>query len=304
MRLYSALIGLSLIWGMSFVFIKWLLEPAGPWGTVFLRCFAAVVILLPFLWMKRDKITKPIPWKPMLIVGVFNAGLPWGLIALSETQINSSTAAVLNALTPICTGLVGFLFFSILLKKRQWLGIGLGFAGILVLMEFNVGQLFHESFVGIGTMVLTTISYGFATQYTKKHLQSTSVLLLTTCSLAAGALVGFVGTIFTGTTAGLKPALLTDPLILFAIVGLGCFGSGIAHLIFYYIIKNSSAEFATSVTYLVPITAMIWGYVLLDEPITKNLAIGLLIIFAGVYLATRKPKKEREMSEQRMTEEA
>ncbi|MFC7322798.1 DMT family transporter [Halobacillus campisalis] len=291
MRLYSALIGLSLIWGLSFVFIKWLLDPVGVWGTVFLRCSAGALILLPLLWAKRKQIVRPIPWKSLVFVGIFNAGIPWGFIAWSETEIHSSTAAVMNALTPICTGLVGFLFFSIVLKKRQWVGIAVGFAGILVLMEFNILELFRESFIGIGTMIIATISYGFASQFTKKYLQGTAILLVTTCSLFVAAVVGFIGMLFTGTVSQLSGETLGEPVVWISIIGLGCFGSGIAHLLFYYMVKNGSAEFATSVTYLIPITAMIWGYVLLEEPITSNLVAGLVIIFLGVYLATRKPKQ-------------
>ncbi|MFC7061948.1 DMT family transporter [Halobacillus seohaensis] len=291
MRLYSALVGLSLIWGLSFVFIKWLVDPIGVWGTVFLRCLAGGLILLPFLWAKRKSIVRPIPWKALLFVGIFNAGVPWGFIAWSETEIHSSTAAVMNALTPICTGLVGFLFFSIVLKRRQWGGIVLGFFGILVLMEFNIVELFNESFIGIGTMILATISYGVASQFTKRHLQETGVILITTCSLFIAAFVGLIGMLFTGSVSRISWDLFSEPLVWLSIIGLGCFGSGIAHLLFYYMVKSGSAEFATSVTYLIPVTAMIWGYVLLEEPITNYLVLGLLIIFIGVYLATRKPRK-------------
>ncbi len=290
MRLYGALAGLSLIWGLSFVFIKLLVDPVGLWGTVFLRCFAGAIIVLPFLWFNRKKIVRPIPFKSLAVVGIFNAGLPWGLIALSETQINSSTAAVLNALTPICTSLIGYMFFSILLKKRQWAGVLLGFIGILVLMNFNVRELFNESFIGVGTMVLAAISYGFASQYTKKYLQNTGVFLITACSLIAGTVIGGVGVIASGSARQFVSASFTDPLIIIAIIGLGCFGSGIAHLLFYYLVTQGSAEFATSVTYLIPITAMVWGYVLLGEAVTSHLLAGLFIIFFGVYLASRKPK--------------
>ncbi|KIL49577.1 DMT family transporter [Jeotgalibacillus soli] len=287
-RLYGALIALSLIWGLSFVFIKWLVEPAGVWGTVFLRCMAGALILLPILWVKRKQIRRPIPWKALILVGIFNAGLPWGLIALSETQINSNTAAVLNALTPICTGLIGFLFFSIELSRRQWGGIIIGFAGILVLMEFSVSQLFSHGFVGVGTMILAALCYGFASQYTRKYVKDAGVLLITIYSLVVGGIVGLVGIWFSG------PIHLTgtfDPLFILSVIGLGCFGSGIAHLLFYYMLTKGSPEFATTVTYLVPITAMIWGSVLLNESISANLAIGLMIIFFGVYIATKKPRK-------------
>ncbi|MFJ7365890.1 EamA family transporter [Peribacillus frigoritolerans] len=75
LRLYGALIGLSLIWGLSFVFMKWLLPPAGIWGIVFLRCLAGAVVLLPILWWKRREINWNLPWKALVVVGIFNCGL-------------------------------------------------------------------------------------------------------------------------------------------------------------------------------------------------------------------------------------
>jgi drug/metabolite transporter (DMT)-like permease len=287
MRLYSALISLSMIWGLSFVFIKWLTESAGVWGTVFFRCLAGAIILMPFLWIKRKQIVRPIPWKALIIVGVFNAGLPWGLISLSETQITSNTAAVLNALTPLFSGLIGVMVFSKALSKKQWLGIIMGFAGILVLMEFNIKLLLGENFIGIGTMILATISYGFASQYTKKHLGDTGVLLITTCSLTVGAAIGFFGSLVTG---HIPFHVEWNSYMFMSVIGLGCFGSGIAHLLFYYLMTKGSPEFATTVTYIIPVTAMIWGSVLLNEAVTKNIILGLTIIFVGIYFSSGTSK--------------
>ncbi|MCA0971986.1 EamA family transporter [Halobacillus litoralis] len=288
MNKYTALIGLSFIWGLSFVFIKYLVEPAGVWGTVFLRCSAGALVLVPFVWKKREEMKNGLPWKALLLVGIFNAGVPWGLIALSETQINSSTAAVLNALTPICTALIGFAFFSVVLKKQQWAGVLLGFVGVLAIIDFQVGALFTNNLVGIGTMVAATVCYGFASQYTKRHLQHTGILVVATATLLVGAGVGLLGMLVSGN--GLSSALITDPYAVISVVGLGCLGSGVAHLLFFYMVKEGSAEFATSVTYLIPLTAMVWGYVLLDEPVSGHLISGLLLIFIGVFLATRGKK--------------
>ncbi|WP_347942197.1 EamA family transporter [Peribacillus simplex] len=289
LRLYGALIGLSLIWGLSFVFMKWLLPPAGIWGIVFLRCLAGAVVLLPILWWKRSEINWKLPWTALVVVGIFNCGLAWGLIALSETEINSSTASILNATTPIWTGIIGFIIFSYVLTARQWMGILIGFFGILVLMDFQVGQLFGKEFIGIGTMLLASTCYGFAGQYTKRFLSSTSILVITTFTLLTGAFIGLIWMLITGP---IKPVMLMDPLTIFSIVGLGCFGSGLGQLIYFYINKNGSPELAATVTYLIPASAMVWGYVLLGEAINPNVIIGLLIIFAGVYLSSKKSKEK------------
>ena len=287
MRVYIALIALSLIWGLSFVFISILSEPAGVWGTVFLRCTAGALLLLPLLWLKRKEIIKPIPWKALVVVGVVNAGLPWGLIALSQTQINSSLAAVLNAFTPIFTGLIGLLFFGSILLKQQWLGIALGFVGILIIMDFDVSLLFGESFVGIGTMILATMCYGFSSHYVRKHLKDAGIIFITTCTLIVGAIVGGLMMLFTNANQLQTLSQHLNGEIVFAVIGLGFFGSGIAHLLFFYIMKERSAEFATSVTYLIPISAIFWGYFLLKEPISAHMIVGLVVILCGVYLTTR-----------------
>ncbi|WP_075618605.1 DMT family transporter [Paenisporosarcina indica] len=287
MRVYVALVALSLIWGLSFVFISILSEPAGVWGTVFIRCIAGAILLLPILWFKRKDIMKPVPWKALMVVGVANAGLPWGLIALSQTQINSSLAAVLNAFTPIFTGILGLLFFGSILLKQQWIGIAIGFVGILIIMKFDISLLFGESFVGIGTMILATMCYGFSSHYARKHLKDAGIIFVTTCTLIVGAIVGGVMMLLTNANQLQTLAGNMSGEVLFAIIGLGCFGSGIAHLLFFYLMKERSPEFATSVTYLIPISAIFWGYFLLKEPITIHMMIGLVVILCGVYLTTR-----------------
>ena len=287
MRVYAALIALSLIWGLSFVFISILSEPAGVWGTVFIRCLAGALLLLPLLWYRKKDIIKPIPWKPLLIVGVINAGLPWGLIALSQTQIDSSLAAVLNAFTPIFTGLMGLLFFGSILLKQQWIGIATGFIGILIIMDFDISLLFGESFVGIGTMIIATMCYGFSSHYVRKHLREAGIIFVTTCTLIVGAFVGGVMMLLTNPNQLHSLAQNLNGEILFAIIGLGFFGSGIAHLLFFYLMRERSPEFATSVTYLIPISAIFWGYFLLNEPVSLHMIIGLLVILCGVYLTTR-----------------
>ncbi|QNG58312.1 EamA family transporter [Bacillus sp. PAMC26568] len=293
LRLYGALIGLSLIWGLSFVFMKWLLPPAGVWGIVFLRCLAGAIILLPVLLWRRKEIKGRLPWKALIVVGIFNCGLAWGLIPLSETVIDSTTASILNATTPIWTGLIGFILFSYRLTSRQWIGILIGFFGILMLMDFQFGQLFGKKFVGNGTMLAAAICYGLAGQLTKRFLSEIGVLVISTFTLLTGALVGLIGMLL---TEPFKPDLLLDPLPFLAIIGLGCFGSGLGQLIYFYINKNGSPELAATVTYLIPVSAMVWGYLFLEETITPNIIIGLLIIFAGVYLSSKKSKDKRTNS--------
>ena len=286
MKHYAALLTLSIIWGMSFLFIKLLLPYTGPWGVVFLRCFFGVLPLyILLLFQKRTERMKKLPWKSLFLVGILNVSIPWALIGLSETIISSSTAAILNATTPIMTSFIGFLFFSILLSKKQWIGIFIGFIGVLTLLEFNIMQLFGDDFIGIGTMIIATICYGVASQHAKKYLNQVPVLVVVIVTLTIGTISGFIGMMATS----LFPTdIFSSFTPIIAIIGLGIFGSGISNLLFFYMVKEKSAEFATSVYYLIPVTAMLWGYWILDETLSVNLFYGLIFILIGVYLTGKR----------------
>lgn len=291
MRLYGALIGLSLIWGTSFLFIKLLIPYAAPWEIVFLRClFGALLLYGLIIFQYGKKIFRKLPWLPLTVVGIMNAAVPWTLIALSETRIASSTAAIINATTPIWTSFIGFILFAVFLSKKQWLGILIGFIGILILFNFDIGELFNGSFVGIGTMVLAPVFYGFSNQYARRYLQNVPVVVI-----AAGTLtVGYISTgILTVVMGGFPTQAFTSVSTIASILALGIFGSGIAYLLNYYMITKGSAEFASFVTYLVPVSAMFWGWLILGESLSANLFIGLMVIFGGVYLSGRKTRKKK-----------
>lgn len=295
MKLYCALIGLSLIWGTSFLFIKVLDSYTQPWEIVFLRCLLGAIPLYAILLVKTTKETwRNLPWIPLIISGLMNAAIPWTLIALSETTIKSGTAAILNATTPIWTSLMGFALFSVWLTKKQWIGILIGFAGILILMNFNVSGFLKENFVGVGTMILAPICYGFSFQFVKRYLGEVPVLIISAGTLT----VGYVATgIFSISMGGFPTAVFTawEPLV--SILCLGVLGSGFAYLLNFYMVQKGGAEFASFVTYLVPVSAMFWGWSILGEPLSAHLIIGLLFIFGGVYLSGRKSKKKRSADE-------
>lgn len=291
MKLYGALIGLSLIWGTSFLFIKILLPYADPWDIVFLRClFGAIPLYVLIAWKYGKKIWRQLPWLPLIVAGVMNAAIPWTLIAISETVLASSTAAIINATTPIWTSFIGFILFSVLLSKKQWLGILIGFIGILILFNFDIGGLFTGNFVGIGTMVLSPIFYGFSNQFARRYLGDVPVM-----AIAAGTLtVGFISTgILSFVMGGFPTEVFMSTSSIASILALGVFGSGVAYLLNYYMITKGSAEFASFVTYLVPVSAMVWGWLILEESLSPNLFVGLLVIFGGVYLSGRKAKQKR-----------
>lgn len=287
-KLFSALITLSLIWGTSFLFIKLLVTDLGPAGVVFGRCLFGAILLLAVLVFKRVRTNwSKLPFKMLILVAFFNNALPWYFISSSEQVISSSMASILNATTPFWTLLIGLLLFSSKMHKKQWIGVVIGFSGIYLLSEININDLFNENTTGLIFMLSAACCYGIGTHLTKKYLSSLSVVEISFFTLTFASIMALIYLLIT------SPKSLyafNDIGVILSLIGLGAIGSGIAYLLFYYLVKEGGPEFASFVTYLVPISALMWGVFLLKEPVHYKMFVGLILILSGVYVSTRKPK--------------
>ncbi|WP_223192991.1 DMT family transporter [Paenibacillus sedimenti] len=280
---------LSLIWGGSYFFIKILLHDFGPWTIAFLRStlgLAAIIIIM--LILRVPFALKKIPWMPMAIMALINTAIPWAIIGFSETRLTSTMASVLNATTPLWTMVVGILFFQVVSHRLQWLGMGIAIVGLVILLGVNTDSLISVDLLGFICMIASSLCYAIGSQLSKRLLNGLSMYQIT------------FGTLLCAMLGSGSAAFLTEPIAftqltslpnIAALAGLGIFGSGIAYILFYYIVQKGSPEFATTVTYLIPASAMIWGYTMLGEKIYWSLLIGLALILAGVFLAGRSHPK-------------
>ncbi|MGD9677663.1 MAG: DMT family transporter [Vulcanibacillus sp.] len=288
---YLALLSLSLIWGASFLFIKVLLDYFTPFGIVFYRSlFGVVTIFIIMLILKKPLIPEKLPWVIIIIAGILNCFIPWSLFGLSETLISSSMASILNATTPIWTLMMGIFFFSTKSTFVQWMGIIIGFIGIIVMSGIDIRQLSIDNTYGFIAASLAPVFYGFSTQLINRFLKvltnyQTSFYILLVTAISSGIAVGL-------TSSFNFNYFITDPSILISIIGLGCFGSGIAFIIYFYLVYKKGAEYASLVTYLVPASAILWGMTILSENINRSMIIGLLLILFGVYLSGRNKDKK------------
>jgi drug/metabolite transporter (DMT)-like permease len=293
MLLYVLLLALSLIWGASFFFIKVLVESFGPISVAFLRCLFGLITILLILLIKREKIAfSQVPWVPVIAVGFLNTSIPWVLLAYSEMSISSSLASVLNASTPIWTLIIGIVIFKLRSNWYQFIGIMIGFVGILILVDIDYNNVFNSDSLAFVAMIIVTLCYGLSAQISKRYLQTLSVYQICAITLAIGTISsGSASVLFESPSFG----LLLNLTIFWSLIGLGAIGSGIAYIIFFMLIQKGSAEFATLVTYLVPPFAILWGFLFLDETIELTLFIGLALILVGVFVSGRKKKINEEI---------
>lgn len=286
---YMNLILLSLIWGASFFFIKILLTAVQPWTVVMLRSLVGLAVLFVIMVIKRDWADlRKLPWIPLIATGCLNMAIPWGLITMSEQHLTSSVTSVLNATTPLWTMLIGLLFFRMKSSPAQWIGIGLGFVGILILLDLNTVSIISIDLLGFFGMIAATTCYGFAAHLAKKYLSNLSSIQVSLFTLLFSAIVSSVLALG---TEEINWSAVFMPQSLLALCGLGMFGSGFAYVLYYMLIQKGGAEFTSMVTYLVPVTAILWGYALLDEAVHWNLLVGLVCISGGVFFAGRASRK-------------
>jgi len=288
--LYLGLFILSLIWGASFFFIKTLLVHYTPIGIVFYRSlFGTVIILLLMLFLRKKIWPNKKDWKILILIGLLNSVIPWSLIGYSETIISSGLASILNATTPIWTLIIGILLFSSKLNRWQIVGIVSGFAGIFILLDIDFSQLQINNISGFLGMIIAAIFYGVSSHLSRKYFQSLSAYQITFFTLAAST--GISAAILAVTDSFKWSLFIAEPATLFSFLGLGSLGSGLALVIYYYLIQKGSAEFASLVTYLVPVTALFWGAAILGEAIHPSMIFGLALILSGVYISGRKNKR-------------
>jgi drug/metabolite transporter (DMT)-like permease len=286
--LYIALLLLSLIWGGSFYFIKILLHDFGPWTIAFLRSsFGIITITVIMILLKKPFELRRIPWVRMAVMASVNTSIPWTLIAFSETRVTSGMASVLNATTPIWTMIVGMAFFRATTSRMQWLGMGTAFIGLLILLGVNPKSFISIDGLGFVCMMAATVCYAMGSQLSKRLSNGLSMYQITfgtlLCAAAGSGIVAF-------SSERVPLSKLAMSSNFGTLIGIGVFGSGIAYVLYYYMVQRGTPEFASMVTYLVPATAIIWGYTLLREELHWSLLTGLAFILLGVFIAGRKRK--------------
>lgn len=277
---------LALIWGTSFILIKKGLVVFSADEVGSLRVASAAFFVLPFAVTKLRGLTKSDFGKLMLsgMVGIF---IPSFLFSFAQTKIVSSVAGVMNSLTPIWTMIIGAILFSQRFRGYAVLGTLIGFGGTILLIMANSSNSIGK-FSGYSLLVVAaTILYGSnlnLIKYKIEHLRSLTITTVSVTLIGPFALIYLLG--FTEFIPKMQSAEGAWKAFGF-IALLGLMSTAVATVLFNKLVKTNSPLFASSVTYLIPIVAVMWG-VLDGEHLYLGHYIGMILIIGGVYLANRK----------------
>ena len=280
---------LSAIWGSAFIAIKVSLEYFAPVSVASYRLIIASIFLLIFYIIGQYKTLLSKKDLLMLIfVGVVGNFLPFYLISWSEQFIQSSTAGILMGIGPILTLVLShFLTKDDRINSVKLISIIVGFIGVLFIFEIDSLFSFQSSnsiqliskfliiIAALGYMISNIVAYN-----TLKHIDSFSITFFATLF---GALISIPFLIFSEFN---QPSYFSIKSIL-PILYLGIFPTALAFQLRYHITKTSGPVFLSYVAYLIPIFALIWGFILLSEKIYLSSIVGITLILIGVFIGRK-----------------
>jgi drug/metabolite transporter (DMT)-like permease len=274
------LIALSLIWGASFMFIRVADREFNPWALVFFRVLLGAAVLVPVALSslgRRGLGQARAAWLPIVVIGLINTAIPFTLFSWAETRIDSSEAAILQAAMPVFAVLLAIRFLHERVSGARWFGVLLGFAGVAML----VGSPGQGGTLAALAVVLAAFCYAVSTIVTSLFLRDTEPLVTAagTTVVATLAVAPFGLTHLPGSVPGWKECA--------SVITLGVVGTGLAYMLLYALIRSAGASRTSLVTYLIPGIAVVYGAVLLGEPLRPIELAGLAVILAGVALAGR-----------------
>ncbi len=284
---------LALVWGSNFLWIKIALEAFSPIQLTAARMLLGALVLLAVVSIRREKLPRDLPtWGHLFVAALVANAAPYLLFALGETRVDSGIAGSLNATTPLWTLALTFTVRQAnRLTNIQVVGLALGFVGcLLIFTPWDAGSV---DSLGAFYCLLAALSYAISYLYMSRFLTPRD---LTPTVLSAGQIIA--ATILTAATLPIDPAGVptwtAGPWVALAVLGVA--GTGLAYIINYALVRAEGPIGASVVTYLVPVSSLALGFLILDEPLSAISLIGTALILVGVRASRRHP---HEISAQR-----
>ena len=271
---------LAALWGGSFLFMRIGAKPFGAIAMAGLRTGIAALVLVALLSARGRSADMRVAPGAMLVMGLLNSAIPFALFGFASLSLKAGFSAILNATAPFWGALVAFAWLGERMTRLRVFGLLVGFSGVVVLvwgrLDFGAG--------GAGPAIVAALSatllYGIAANYAKRSLTGIGPLANATGSQLAAALV------LLPFTLAYWPAEMPGILAWLAVIAMAVLSTALAYVIYFRLIANVGATRAITVTFLIPVTGMLWGWLFLDEAVTWNMAAGALVILLGTALTT------------------
>jgi drug/metabolite transporter (DMT)-like permease len=275
------LLALSAIWGSSFIFMRYLAPVIGPVATADMRMFLAGVVLAVFFLAIRFKSDWRKNWKHFLVIGLVNSAIPFVLYSVAALYLPAAMEAIFNSMSPMFGALFAALWLGEKLTLRKIVGLLLGIGGVVVMSSLSNLPAQPATTLAVLACLLAPMCYGLAGVYIKKRASGVKPMAIAGGSQLLGGLA-------------LMPFLLVSPPataafsaeVVLLVVAFAVLCSALAYMIYYKLMADVGPTKALTVTFLIPVFAMLWGVLLIGEEVTLSMAGGAAIILVGTFLVT------------------
>lgn len=273
---------LAFVWAMSFIFYRVGVPEFGSLAFSSLRVVFAGLTMLVFVLLNADNRRGIREHLPLLaLVGMFSAAIPFTVFAFSAQSVNAGVMSVLNASVPMMSSFIASMFFGDRLSRKQILGLIIGILGVMLLMsEHLLAEGQHTEILPMSYALFACIGYAIGANVTRNYLQNISPIAIT------------AGSLLTANVVMVPLALYSFPYertisakAWLSVMGIGIISTALALIFMNQLIKRIGPTRATSITLVIPIFAILLGYVLLDESLDVMAIVGSAVILFGTYLS-------------------
>ncbi len=279
----AALLFLAAVWGASFLFIRVAAPVLGPFPLMAGRVLIAAGALWLIACARRMPIALRPYWRQLLVLGLVHAAAPFVLIAIAEIRLTASMAAVLIAAQPLLAALIGGIWLDEAISPRRAAGLLLGLVGVAVLVGWSPVAIDGPVALSIAATLLAAMCYAAGSIYARRRMAGAPVF-----TLALGQQLGAAAWLVVPAAITLPGATISAAAI-GALLGLALVSTALAYLIFYWLLGQVGVVKTATVTYVIPVFGVVWGTVLLHEPLSAGVVAGLGGILLSLVLVNNVP---------------
>jgi drug/metabolite transporter (DMT)-like permease len=276
----GALLLLSALWGASFIYIRVAVPALGPFVLVELRVgLAAVALALCAALLGRlPKLRRR--WRQFALLGAVNVAIPFCLISAAEINLTASLAAIMNSTTVMFTAVVAAVWMGDALTARKLVGVALGIVGVTVLVGWDPIAMNWAVALSVGAMLAASLAYALGSVYAKRTFADSPPLAIASGQLTAATMLVLP------LAAVSAPEQSPSTIVVLSVLGLALPSTAVAYMLYFRLIANVGPTSTSTVTLLVPLFGLLFGVVLLDEPVGVGTLAGLVLILSSVTLIT------------------
>jgi drug/metabolite transporter (DMT)-like permease len=275
------LLMLAALWGGSFAFMRVAVPALGPLWLAESRVSLAFATLLAVALARKSVPRLRERWRDFLFIGTLNSALPFALFCFAEQTITASSAAILNATSPIFAAVAAAIWLREALTLRALAGMALGLAGVVLLVGWQAEPLASKHVLAIAACLAAAICYAIASIYVKLRATGLPSFSIALYSQLAAAIVLAPSLPFSPPTGPLTS------IVVGTVLALAVASTAIAYLLYFRLIAAIGPARALTVTFLIPLFGIAWGHLFLGEPLTAHAVAGCSLVLAGTWIATR-----------------